>query len=349
MNHRSYAFSLSAAILGVAGALAAASSRLEPLSGDLARIGRYDEADFGWRGTQERFKEPLFQINPEHVDSDIVVLGDSFSNDGTASWVNYAVKETGARFATFHVRGRSWRELLDLPSYRAAPPKIFILQIVERDLKQILGAAPASCGGRAPAPRVRMAQSPRLATPENISRPTQRTLVQLDAHHFAQFQWARLLRLLGRSSGEVVEVALTRKAFSSRRADATLVYTGDVLKRFWTAAELKAIDCSLRQIQDAVQNDGRTLFLAMIIPDKLTAYSPDLADRSLAGLGVIDRLDSQAVARIPVARALEREIRAGALDVYLPDDSHLGSVGQEAVARALLDDLRRRGALPTSN
>ena len=345
MTHRSYALILVASILGVAAALAAGSARLEPLSGDLSRIGRYDEADFGWRGAQARFKEPLFQINPDHIGHDIVVLGDSFSNDGAASWVNYAAKETGARIATFHVRGKSWRALLDEPSYRAAPPKIFVLQIVERDLKKILGAASPACGGHTAALRVRLVSHPLTAAPERIDRPTRRTFAELDPRYFAQFQWARLLRRLGRSFGEVVEVSLTRRAFSSRRGEATLVYTGDVLKRFWTKADIEAMDCSLRQIQDAVQRDGRTLFLAMIIPDKLTAYSPDLADRSLAGLSVLGRLDSRAVSHVPVARALEREILAGTQDIYLPDDSHLGSAGQEAVARALLSELRRRGTL----
>lgn len=349
MSHRSYALCLVAAILGVAGALAAGSARLEPLSGDLARIGRYDEADFGWLGAQTRFKEPLFQINPSRIDHDIVVLGDSFSNDGAASWVNYAAKETGARIAVFHVRGKSWRVLLDEPSYRAAPPKIFILEIVERDLKEILGAAPTSCGGRAPAPRVRLAPNPRTAALERVERPTRRTLVQLDPRHFAQFQEARLLRRLGRSSGEVVEVALTRRAFSSRRGDATLVYTGDLLKRFWTASDLDTIDCSLRQIQDAVQRDKRTLFLAMLIPDKLTAYSPDLADRSVAGLSILDRLDTRSISRLPVALALTRKIHAGVKDVYLPNDSHLGSAGHEALAQTLLDELRRREVLPPAS
>lgn len=349
MTHRFYALSLAAAILGIAGALAAGSARLEPLSGDLARIARYDEADFGWLGAQVRFTEPLFKINPVRVEHDIVILGDSFSNDGAASWVNYAAKETGARIAVFHVRGKSWRALLDEPSYRAAPPKIFILEIVERDLKGALALAPSSCGGGAPAPRVRLGRSPLAAVAQLVERPTRRTFAELDPRHFAQFQGARLLRRLGRSSGEVVEVALTRRAFSSRRDDATLVYAGDLLKRFWTPSDLEAVACSLRRIQDAVQRDGRTLFLAMLVPDKLTAYSADLADRSIAGLGVLDRLDARAVSVIPVGRALEREIRAGTQDVYLPDDSHLGSAGQEALAQALLEELRRREVIPPAS
>jgi hypothetical protein len=349
MTHRSYTLILVASILGVAAALAAGSARLEPLSGDLARIGRYDETDFGWRGEQIRFKIPLFKRDPSRIDHDIVILGDSFSNDGAASWTNFAAAETGLRIATFHIRQTPWRAILDEPSYRSTPPKVFILEIVERDLKGMLRTAPPPCGGHASAPLVRLLTRPTTASPERISRPTQRTLAQLDPRHFTQFQWARLLRRLGRSSGEVVEVALTRRAFSSRRGDATLVYTGDVLKRFWTKADLEAMDCSLRQIQDTVQRDGRTLFLAMLIPDKLTAYSPDLADRSLADLGVLDRLDARTVSHVPVARALEREIHAGTQDIYLPDDSHLGSAGQEAVARALLDELRRRGALPPAS
>lgn len=349
MSHRAYALSLAAAILVIAGALAAGSLGLEPFSGDLTRIGRFDEAEYGWIGAQTRFAKPLFQTSPARIDHDIVVLGDSFSNDGETSWPNYVAGLTGARVATFHVRGKSWRDLVDDPSYRASPPKVFVLEIVERDLKQILGAAPSSCGGRAPSPRVRLAAMARDMSPERAERPTRRSLAQLDPRQFTQFQWARLLRRHGRSTGEVVQVALTRRAFSSRRGDSTLVYTGDVLKRFWTASDLAAMDCALRRIQDAVQRDGRTLFLAMLIPDKLTAYSPLLADPTIAGLGVLDRLDPRAASRLPVARDLERAILAGTPDVYLPDDSHLGAAGQEILARTLLDELRRRGALPPAS
>lgn len=106
------------------------------------------------------------------------------------------------------------------------------------------------------------------------------------------------------------------------------------------------MDCALSRIQDAVQRDGRTLFLAMLIPDKLTAYSPLLTDRTLAGLGVLDRLDPRAASRLPVARNLQRAILAGTPDVYLPDDSHLGAAGKEILARTLLDELRRLEVLP---
>ncbi|PIR18839.1 MAG: hypothetical protein COV48_05305 [Elusimicrobia bacterium CG11_big_fil_rev_8_21_14_0_20_64_6] len=348
MTHRAYALSLVASILAIGGAFAVGSAELEPLSGDLARIGRYDEADFGWHGKQAHFTEPLFQVNPSRIDHDIVILGDSFSNDEAVSWPNYVAAKTGARIATFHIRGKSWRALLAEPSYRASPPKIFILEVVERDLKAMIGAIPPACGGRSSAPNIRLIPHPLTGSPKHVGRPTRRTLAQIDPRHFAQFQWASLLRYLGRSSGEVVEVALTRQAFSSRRDDATLVYTGDVLKRFWTESDLQTIDCGLRQIQDAVQRDGRTVFLALLIPDKLTAYSSDLADRSLAGLGVLDHLNARGVSLIPVARALEAAIRAGIRDVYLPDDSHLGSAGQDAVSGALLDELSRRGILPTS-
>lgn len=210
MSHRAYALSLAAAILGIAGALAAGSLELEPFSGDLARIGRFDEADYGWSGAQTRFAKPLFQTSPARIDHDIVVLGDSFSNDGETSWPNYVAGLTGARIATFHVRGKSWRKLLDDPSYRASPPKIFVLEIVERDLKQILGAAPSSCGGRAPSPRVRLAAMARDMSPERAERATRRSLAQFDPRQFAQFQWARLLRRHGRRAQAILDRVRSR-------------------------------------------------------------------------------------------------------------------------------------------
>lgn len=347
MTNSSYAFRLVLTVLAAASALAGGSILLQPLSGDQARIGRYDEADFGWQGTQTRFKEPLFQLDPARIDHDIVVLGDSFSNDASVSWQNHVAQQTGARIATFHIRNTRWDRLLQDPSYRASPPKVFVLEIVERDLKEALGTPPPSCEVLETSPHPRLPLSPVEAEVERYTRPTRRSLFQLDPREVLQFQWARLLRRFGRSSGEAVEVGLTRRAFSCRSEKSTLVYAGDILKRHWTPADLKNIGCQLRWIQDSVQRGGRTLFLVMLIPDKLTAYSPDLSDRALDGLGILSRLDTRGLNVLPVAQALGREIRAGTLDVYLPDDSHLGSLGQELLARTVFDELHRRGVLPS--
>lgn len=348
MTHRSYAVSLAAAVLAAAGLLAAASATLEPVSGDLARIGRFDESEYGWRAPQERRREPLFDVSPSRVSHDLVVLGDSFSQDPHAGWPGDLAAETGARVASFHLGGRTWRALLADPGYRASPPKVFILQVVERDARRWLADPAAPCAAAAPAPSPRLTERPRPVSYEPVERPTRRGPAELDAREFVQFQWARLLRRLGRRSGEAVAVGLTRRAFTSRRADSTLVYAGDLLKAYWTPADLRAVSCGLARMQDEVQRGGKTLFLAVLIPDKLTAYAPLLADRSLAGLGVLDRLDAPGLQTVPAAEALAQAVQAGVLDVYLPDDSHLGRAGHLAVARAVSGELRRRGALSPS-
>ena len=43
--------------------------------------------------------------------------------------------------------------------------------------------------------------------------------------------------------------------------------------------------------------------------------------------------------------ALRKEIARGVRDVYLPNDTHWGSAGHQAVSRALLDYLTERGIL----
>lgn len=346
MSHRAYALSLIALILAAAGALTLASARLEPLSGDLTRIGRYDEAEFGWNQAQTRFHEPHFDDAPETLRHDIVVIGDSFSHNTTGSWQNYLAAKTGAHIATLPFGPGSWRTAVDGPSYRnSPPPKVFILEIVERDLKKNFGEPQTACGAASPTPRPRLVMHSIAYATERFERSLRLRFVELSAHYFAQSLWARLMRRLGRPTGEVVLVDIARPLFTSRRKDATLVYAGDFAKRDWTDADVKAIDCNLSLARDVIERGGRTIFLTMVVPDKLTAYSPNLLDRSLAGLGIIDRLDAPSVRMIPVARTVEKAIRAGVLDVYLPDDSHFGSAGYEAAARAVEAELLRRGIL----
>jgi hypothetical protein len=153
---------------------------------------------------------------------------------------------------------------------------------------------------------------------------------------------------IGVDTGQVMVADLSRTLFSSSFARESLFYEEDLRKASWTRADLDAIACGLRQLQDRVQMNGRSLFLALLIPDKLTVYGPDLVDHSLRDLSVLGRIDLRGVNLVRADLDLESAVRAGQLDIYLPDDTHLGSTGQAIVGGAVATELRRRGVVRRS-
>ena len=72
---------------------------VEPLEGDLTRLGGFTENDFGWNEPQQQFSSPLVSLEGKHEYDqyhDVVVLGDSFSEAyPKAQWQNYFVRGTG--------------------------------------------------------------------------------------------------------------------------------------------------------------------------------------------------------------------------------------------------------------
>ena len=78
---------------------------LDPLDGDLTRIGNFKESDYGYNVPQEIFEANLSEYG-ELADyrqyHDVVVLGDSFADQRSRhfAWQNYVIKKTGLSMIT---------------------------------------------------------------------------------------------------------------------------------------------------------------------------------------------------------------------------------------------------------
>ena len=314
---------------------------LEPLEGDLTRVGRLDEADYGFTSVQVRFTKPLFEIDPKKIDQDIVVFGDSFSMNQDSGWENDLVAATGASIAAFS--GTTWDKALDSDEFHSHPPKVVILEVVERLLKGI--ARTGACPVDVPTPAVRIDRPLPDTAKDLFHRRRRSSLASINLSYSFDFMLAAAKRRFGLGTGGVGIEELRRPLFSSARSDELLFLKDDLGKGSWQPADLEAISCGIRQFQDRIQKNGRTLFLAMLVPDKLSAYSDDLANRSLANLGVLARLNLRGINLLDVNRDLTAAVRAGQLDVYLPDDTHLSSEGYAIVSRAVVAELRRRSVV----
>ena len=130
-SHRSFVFWLLIPVVG----LFALGVYLEPLYGDLTRIGSYAEKDFGWNNPQVKFQQPLYEIGRYERYHDVVVLGDLFSNVRPHfHWQNYLVAAKGWSVAMLNINKINLEQVLENPVFRERPPKIFIFETVEREL-----------------------------------------------------------------------------------------------------------------------------------------------------------------------------------------------------------------------
>jgi SGNH hydrolase-like domain, acetyltransferase AlgX len=326
-----------------------AGLRTDPLVGDLTRIGGYSENEFGWNGIEERFTPPLAESGRLDRGYPIVVIGDSFSARTTPDrqtqygsfWTDFLVAGSGLRVGVFDVTKISLEQVLASPAYRADPPRLLILELSERTLKERLT-------GGGDCPEVQRWIAPRLevkaerVTPAGRRREHRPRSVESVVDQLADHVRKTILRFsFGDQVTDARQLKLTRAdLFSSRRPTELLIFAEDLQKARWTAADWAAMRCRLLRYQNEVVANGATSFLFLLAPDKSSAYAPWLP------LGpwqveAAPRLANPPGLKMPrIDLALRAGIAAGLRDVYLPDDTHWSTTGARIVARTLLDYLQ---------
>ena len=323
---------------------------MQPLAGDLTRVGGYAERAFGWNGEQAIFDPPLATRGDPARHADIVVIGNSFSSRTTPDrqtpeggfWTDFLAAETGLAVAVFDLNTMSVDRLLADPGYRAAPPRLLILEIVERGLRDRLGAPPARCSTAPtrPMPTLAFAPAPRPAGAMRRDITWHTPLAPLD-------QGAATLRralprwIAGLDMTKSLRLPLSRPDLFSSGQPQTLAIAADQAKRRWSDADWVGFGCRLRNLQNRVEADGRTGFLLVLAPDKTSAYAAYLPplDWPTDGAARLAAAPGLHMPRLDVA--LRAAIAAGARDVYLPRTPHWGSAGSRLVARVVADAVRR--------
>jgi hypothetical protein len=351
---RSYLRTFLALVLPALALLMASSIYYEPIQGDLTRVGGFTENAYGWNATHKRFVPPLVATRYDQP-FDIVVLGDSYSvnpggqTDHGAYWTNYLAQQTGLSVVALSLHRMSVRDLVDHPVFRRSPPRLVVLEMVERYLVRNLvieqrwvGPGFDGCPAPGPAPPVRLSQ-PLKATPVAWQR----------ADAFG-FHFDQAVDLLWKSAGRAVDIDRTRARsleltgpgpFSSAANDRLLVYDDELRPLPWSRAEIDQALCRLRAIQDRVQANGQTAFMFMAAPDKLSVYSDHVADAGLRGRSRLGPFHAEPrLNHANLLGPLRDGVRCGLVDVYLPNDTHWGTPGHEIVAGALTAALADRPA-----
>ena len=321
----------------------------EPLTGDLTRLGWFAENEFGGTLPQQRFVPPLATAATLDGRYDIIAVGDSFTaeeyNSGT-TWPHTLARDTGLAVGVFDNGVDSLDRVLASKTYREHPPAALIYEIVERSfIPQHRGGDPTRCTARRPTPRPGVMIAPLDIAARSVTRRTVRAWDDWPASYAMNYLLQNGLRWWrGHEATSAVRLEMTRDdLFSSRHARGLLVYAEDFNKAAWSAADWTAAICDLARIQDRVEANGRTAFLAMVVPDKLTVYAPFLPDRRFADLSHLDRLDDiPSVNLVRVDRALDPRAH---VDLYLPNDTHWSAATHAMAATLVLRALVERGVV----
>jgi hypothetical protein len=323
---------------------------LQPLYGDLTRIGLYPEREFGWHTLQQKFQSPAYTQDEYNRYQDIVILGDSFSRAWPHhQWQNHVIAKTGWSIATLDINQVEINKVLTNPTFQKSPPKVFVLESVERNFAARIGKASACRSPLAPPAAANTKpwslgykHGPALAKIDE-ERPRNWSDVKLE------FVWKYVRNTIrvargGQERTDVRKLALSRQGlFSSANQRDILIYSEDLDKSAkWSALPLSEISCRVQQIREQVERNGTTRFVLLIAPDKLTAYSEHLADETLSRISMLTDFAQFNEAFMPrIDLALKSAIKRGEKDVYLPDDTHWGSTGHRIAAEAFMAFLQR--------
>lgn len=354
MTARRYNLLVAMLLAPVVTLLAVTGTGLDPYFGDLTRLGGYSEGQYGWNDPQQRFAPPLYRLTAtERFDypaaTDVVILGDSFTIDSGASWPNYVVQHTGLRVEAFRNDKVTLEAALASRNFRDRPPRVLIYQIVERNLIGLPTASGGPCTPQAPPRAAALRTRPIDVATAPYHRPRDGAWINPSlAIDFLAKTVAR--EYLRRDRTRVVRLALAAEApLSSAERRSLLVYQDDVRKLSWSAQDWEDIRCRLIDAQNRVQANGQTFFVALVAPDKLTAFANLLHDERYAGASRIDLLTADRRLHLPrLDLRLRQAIRDGVVDVYLGNDTHWGSAGYELAGRAVVDFLDESGVLERS-
>jgi hypothetical protein len=319
---------------------------MEVPTGELTRLGGYLENDFGWNAPQEGFPSPLFKsaARLEEYDRyyDVVVVGDSFSDDLVRGWQNYLVARTGWSLISFNMNQVPLSDVLRATTYQRSPPKLLIYESVERNIITRHPECPdtAYSPDKDPATRIPAVRSMGVQPvyTDRVRRALDaETLDPSRVFNYAKKALARTV--LRRNVTEVHKFDLDAAAlFSNEDSSSMLVITRDFKLKGVSQAQIETAKCDLLNIQRKVESTGRTAFVSMIFPDKTSVYARHLSDPRYSNMSIASKFEN--TEELNIAKVKERfdaAIDGGIVDLYLPNDTHCGFYGYRLAAHAVLE------------
>ncbi|WP_020481924.1 hypothetical protein [Methylomonas sp. MK1] len=342
--------------------LAALAVYLQPLSGDLTRLGWFSERDFGWNNPQVNVKETRYEVGPYDHYYDVVVVGDSFSGISTKErpvpkreqWQNRLAARSNLSVLTIdkHIDTFSFDDLFGSEAFIKFPPKMLIVEKVERTVIDLYKNSVDQCS---------IAQSQSWLNPvfpkilpsdvETISRVRDRggLLASLNPGYARTYLLKNIIKYFGYKVQTISIPLSTENLFSSEKDKSLLFFHVDIEKANWRSNDISSARCGVINLRKRAEANGITKFVSMIAPDKLTIYDGYIVDKKYTKLSRLDELDSEgSISDLRLDKVLKEAVRLGGKDVYLPNDTHWGGIGHTLVAEAIMKLLEPDISLKTS-
>jgi hypothetical protein len=324
---------------------------MDPLSDELTRVGGYLENDYGWNLSQEHFETPLF-IKANSIDDynqyyDVVVLGDSFSDNESHGWQNYLANKTGLSIISFNMFSVSVDEILSNFMYLKYPPKLFIYELVERDIParhNKCDSEPQSKIERFIYPQIKYNPLDVLAKKKERNKglgSIKDKNIGSAVNYVTKFAARNVLNL---NITEVQELNLNRPGlFSSRINDVILVLERDFKVKDVDNEQIEIAKCSLLLLQDKIRLANKTEFVAMVFPNKTSVYSEVFLDDAYSGMSIVSKIEDTPGLNIThLYDDYLESVKRGVVDLYLPNDTHCGYYAYKQAADAVIRLLNNR-------
>ena len=300
--------------------------------GDLSRLGRLSDADFGWQERPPKLPEKQHMIAVPLAEADIVVIGDSFSM--THVWQAELVR-AGYKVTTIY--WGSYRETMCADTQQwlvdaGFRGKLVIYESVERLLKERMRLSTQCAHMTAPfvprliPPVTALAEKPGFALNSSATLAT------------GVITWDRTRRARaapGDISFDETQVRVVPDGctlFSNRLCPKVLFFKQDQ-----KAGELDAGDFERMKEFNAKQ----TLFpyVWMVIPDKTTTYFAPDHSKAFRDVYMPAKLG-------PDFFTMAAENHTKVKDFYFPNDTHMSTYGQQIMGKMMLEAVRKKLASP---
>jgi hypothetical protein len=317
---------------------------VQPLQGDLTRLGGYAERDFGWNIPRKVLSDDVHLAKSYDKYYDIVILGDSFSKSGL--WQSFLTENTNFTFTTLHWDNATVEEIINNQIFKTSPPKLFIVEMGARSLPlRFSSAANAVCD---PKKGTNFSNNwfsqfgdPHISFVE-IHRETKTAWSEINLKFALMYLENSSLRWLFKDDfSKVKNYALNvNNLFSNRKSDEILLLSTWFDAKVWSDEEIAKAMCSISDIQNRVQSNGKTMFIILPIPDKGTAYEKYIINPKFSSMQELtSKLLNYNINTPRLDILIHKAIDNGEKDVYLPNDTHFGTKGYQLTAKSVTNFL----------